>query len=97
MAKTETPQSPNDQSGSLSTAPPVSARRLWRFQLAEDEGAVLIGGVLIAAVLAIVYFANGYKFQVPVYQWASFPFGRSHDRRPGQSHRHRRAAADEAE
>lgn len=69
MANTGTPQSPNDQAGALSTAAPVAARRLWRFQLAEDGWAVLIGGVLIAAVLGIVFLSNGYKFQVPVYQW----------------------------
>jgi len=71
MSNTGTPQSPNDQAGALSTGAPVAARRLWRFQLTEDGWAVLIGGVLIAAVLAIVFFANGYKFQVPVYQWVT--------------------------
>jgi len=71
MTNTGIPQSPNDQAGALSATAPVAARRLWRFQLAEDGWAVLIGGVLIAAVLAIVYFANGYKFQAPVYQWVT--------------------------
>jgi len=71
MSNTGTPQSPNDPAGALSTAAPVAARRLWRFQLTEDGWAVLIGGVLIAAVLAILFFANGYKFQVPVYQWVT--------------------------
>jgi uncharacterized integral membrane protein (TIGR00698 family) len=64
-----TPQSSNDQAGALSTAAPDAVRRLWRFQLTEDGWAVLIGAVLIAAVLAIVFFVQGYKFQVPVYQW----------------------------
>src|SRR5437868_5869155 len=71
MATIGTPQSSSDQAGVLSETAPVAARRLWRFQLTEDGWAVLIGGFLIAAVLAIVYFIQGYKFQVPVYQWAT--------------------------
>jgi uncharacterized integral membrane protein (TIGR00698 family) len=69
MTNIGTPQSPNDQAGALSTAAPNSIRRLWRFQLTEDGWAVLIGAVLIVVVLAIVFFVQGYKFQVPVYQW----------------------------
>src|SRR5690349_12938136 len=65
----ETPQSTNDQAGALSTTAPVTARRLWRFQLAEDGWAVLIGSLLIATVLGIIFISGGYKFQVPVYQW----------------------------
>jgi uncharacterized integral membrane protein (TIGR00698 family) len=71
MSNIGTPQSPNHHAGALSGAAPVAARRLWRFQLNEDGWAVLIGGVLIAVVLAIVFFVQGYKFQVPVYQWAT--------------------------
>lgn len=71
MSQIGAPQSPNDQAGIISKAIPVSERRLWRFQLAEDGWAVLIGGILIAAVLAIVFVSTGYKFQVPVYQWTT--------------------------
>jgi uncharacterized integral membrane protein (TIGR00698 family) len=71
MATIGTPQSSSDQAGVLSETAPVTARRLWRFQLTEDGWAVLIGCFLIAAVLAIVFFIQGYKFQVPVYQWAN--------------------------
>jgi uncharacterized integral membrane protein (TIGR00698 family) len=71
MATIGTPQSSSDQAGALSEAVPVAARRLWRFQLTEDGWAVLIGAVLITAVLSIVFSIQGYKFQVPVYQWAT--------------------------
>jgi uncharacterized integral membrane protein (TIGR00698 family) len=71
MAQTGTPQSSNDQATVLPNSIPVNGRRLWRFQLAEDGWAVLIGGVLIAAVLAVVLTSTGFKFQVPVYQWAT--------------------------
>jgi uncharacterized integral membrane protein (TIGR00698 family) len=71
MANIGTPQSSSDQAGALSEAVPVAARRLWRFQLTEDGWAVLIGAVLITAVLSIVFSIQGYKFQVPVYQWAT--------------------------
>ena len=37
--------------------------------LSEDIWAVLIGGLLIAAVLVIAFVSPGFKFTSPVYQW----------------------------
>jgi uncharacterized integral membrane protein (TIGR00698 family) len=71
MAQTGTPQSSNDQATVLPNSIPGVGRRLWRFQLAEDGWAVLIGGVLIAAVLGIALASTGYNFKLPVYQWTT--------------------------
>ncbi|MEO6316526.1 MAG: putative sulfate exporter family transporter [Chitinophagaceae bacterium] len=39
--------------------------------LTEDWWAVLIGGAIITVVLLIALLANGFKFALPVYQWAT--------------------------
>ena len=39
--------------------------------LTEDWWAVLIGAIIIAAVLLIIEFVPGFKFEPPVFQWAS--------------------------
>ena len=40
-------------------------------QLTEDWWAVLIGGTIITIVLLVALLANGFKFELPVYQWAA--------------------------
>lgn len=39
--------------------------------LSEDGWAVLIGGILIAAVLGLILSSTNYKFTIPVYQWTN--------------------------
>ena len=39
--------------------------------LTEDWWAVIIGGVIITVVLLIAFFAGTFKFELPVYQWAT--------------------------
>ncbi|HEY0059186.1 MAG TPA: hypothetical protein VGB56_08610, partial [Flavisolibacter sp.] len=39
-------------------------------RLPEDWWAVLIGGMIIAAILLFALASPGYKFITPVYQWA---------------------------
>ncbi|MDF2190395.1 putative sulfate exporter family transporter [Paraflavitalea sp. CAU 1676] len=46
-------------------------RKPFLKSLTEDWWAVLIGGTIILTALAVVSFATGFKFTVPVYQWAS--------------------------
>jgi uncharacterized integral membrane protein (TIGR00698 family) len=48
----------------------IALKKRFRLELQEDHWAVLIGGVIIAAVLAIL-FATGFKFAVPVYSWSN--------------------------
>ncbi len=43
-------------------------KRSFLSELSEDIWAVLIGGLLITAILAVVFFSD-IKFSVPVYQW----------------------------
>src|SRR5438477_6263936 len=37
--------------------------------ITEDILAVLIGGIIIADILALTAFVNGFKFELPIYQW----------------------------
>jgi hypothetical protein len=49
----------------------ASAKNTFFETLTEDWWAVLIGGAIIIAVLGIALTATGFKFTVPVYQWAT--------------------------
>jgi uncharacterized integral membrane protein (TIGR00698 family) len=49
----------------------VPTQKTATVNLTEDGSAILIGGVIIASVLAVTAFATGFKFQLPVYQWAN--------------------------
>jgi uncharacterized integral membrane protein (TIGR00698 family) len=51
--------------------PATSEKKSFLSQLTEDWWAVLIGGSIITVVLLIASFSNGFKFETPVYQWAS--------------------------
>lgn len=46
-------------------------RKSFFSSLNEDWWAVLIGGTIIFAALIIAFAATGFKFSVPVYQWAT--------------------------
>lgn len=52
-------------------AQPTLTRKPFFSSLTEDWWAVIIGGTLIVAVLAIAFTATGFKFGVPVYKWAT--------------------------
>lgn len=60
----------NNNSNSKEGALSVAEKRSFFSQLSEDIWAVLIGGLLIAAVLAVALSSTGLKFTTPVYQWA---------------------------
>jgi uncharacterized integral membrane protein (TIGR00698 family) len=47
-----------------------SAKKSFFTALTEDWWAVIIGGILIAAILLFAIASPGFKFTVPVYQWA---------------------------
>lgn len=49
----------------------ASTKKSFLQSLTEDWWAVLIGGTIIIAALVIVFAATGFKFSVPVYQWAT--------------------------
>lgn len=53
------------------TAAPSADKRNFFSQLPEDWWAVLIGGSLISLVLLVSLLASDFKFQLPVYQWAT--------------------------
>lgn len=48
-----------------------STKRSFFSSLTEDWWAVLIGGTIIVGALIIVLAVPGFKFRVPVYQWAT--------------------------
>ena len=48
-----------------------STRKSFFSSITEDWWAVLIGGILVITALAIAFAATGFKFSVPVYQWAT--------------------------
>lgn len=48
-----------------------STKKSFFSSLTEDWWAVLIGGTIIFAALIIAFAAKGFKFSVPVYQWAT--------------------------
>ena len=39
-------------------------------RLTEDWGAVVIGGIITLAILLFAIATPGFKFTLPVYQWA---------------------------
>ncbi len=51
--------------------PPAEEKKSFFATLTEDWWAVLIGGVIILAALTIVAVAEGFKFTVPDYKWAT--------------------------
>lgn len=50
---------------------PVAPVAKAKVNITEDGWAVLIGGVLITLVLAVLAIVTDFKFELPVYQWAS--------------------------
>lgn len=48
-----------------------STKKSFFPSLTEDWWAVLIGGTVIITALVIAFAATGFKFSVPVYQWAT--------------------------
>jgi len=50
---------------------PLKEKRSVLSGLSEDIWAVIIGGSLVAIILAIAFFVNDFKFTTPVYQWAN--------------------------
>ncbi len=61
----------SDDSKSVSEVLPPGRKGSFLSRLSEDIWAVWIGGILIAAVLAVALISSGYKFTTPVYQWAN--------------------------
>ena len=53
------------------TSQPVPEKKGLLSQLTEDLWAVVIGGFIIVAILGLTVLVNGFKLQLPVYQWAS--------------------------
>jgi uncharacterized integral membrane protein (TIGR00698 family) len=53
------------------TSQPTPEKKTLLGSLTEDILAVLIGGFIIAVILALTLLVNGYKLQLPVYQWAN--------------------------
>lgn len=53
------------------TLTPFPEKRSFFQSLTEDWWAVLIGGAIILAALGIISAVAGFKFSVPVYQWAT--------------------------
>jgi len=53
------------------TSPPLSEKKPFLQSLTEDWWAVLIGSTIIIAALVITGTVTGFKFTVPVYQWAN--------------------------
>ena len=50
---------------------PLKEKRSVLSGLSEDIWAVIIGGSLVAIIVAIAFFVNDFKFTTPVYQWAN--------------------------
>jgi uncharacterized membrane protein YadS len=53
------------------TLPPLPEKKSFLGSLTEDWWAVLIGSTIIIGALVIVAAITGFKFTVPVYQWAN--------------------------
>lgn len=53
------------------TLPPLPEKKSFLQSLTEDWWAVLIGSTIIIAALVIAGTVTGFKFTVPVYQWAT--------------------------
>ncbi len=53
------------------TLPPLPEKRSFLQSLTEDWWAVLIGSTIIIAALVIAGTVTGFKFTLPVYQWAT--------------------------
>ncbi len=49
----------------------VVVRTTFFSRLTEDWWAVIIGGIIITAILLVAFASPGFKFSLPVYQWAN--------------------------
>jgi uncharacterized integral membrane protein (TIGR00698 family) len=68
MSYQDVPVDPKVTDGLAS--PPAANKAIFK-HITEDVWAVLISGVIIAAVLAITVFVSGFNFNMPGYKWAN--------------------------